>query len=99
MSEFDKVFTDRILFVTEGKSKDWEEGYNTMVIATKLLLEEIKLHIESNFLPLSTLKQVIEESINHFKKEPNYGKYTGYEVATILSDVLTAITKLNKENV
>ena len=48
----------------------------------------------TNYIPLSTLKQVIEKSINHFKKEPNYGKYTGYEVATILSDLLTAITKM-----
>lgn len=39
---FDEVFTNRLLAVTDGKSKDWEDGYNTMVESTRLFMIESK---------------------------------------------------------
>jgi hypothetical protein len=54
LEEFDKQFTDRLLRVTEGKNKDWEDGYNTMVEATRLFMIESKMFLKSKLHQLET---------------------------------------------
>jgi hypothetical protein len=65
--EFDKAFTNRLLKVTDSPSKDWEDGYNTMVEATRLWMMEAKDFIQS------VRTQAIEEERERVRKETPAG--------------------------
>ena len=45
--EFDKAFTNRLMRVADGPSKEWEDGYNEMVEATKIFMLEAKSFLHS----------------------------------------------------
>lgn len=75
------------------------------VAETKTSFKELDTFISKNYLPLSTLKQVIEEKTRAYKQDLYYAEENlnkgDLTVAKIqieaLSDLLTAITKLQTE--